>query len=161
MTFEIDLFVDLNAEDDSGLPWTLLDEARDPNAIIPGRDVIVGAGSVSAVAQVVDVADDGVVHVRPFQARSARTLISSVTAARPEFSLGVSDESRPSIDSRDCREGLVDDGSPQSACAFEAVLAAEVAEVPPLLDGIGYRYPFDGRGPFTGREERAIICDSP
>lgn len=58
MTFDIDLFVDLNTEDGSGLPWTFLDEARDPNAI-------VGAGSVSAVAQVVDVADDGVVHVRP------------------------------------------------------------------------------------------------
>lgn len=27
--------------------------------------MIVGAGAVSAVAQVVDVADDGVVHVRP------------------------------------------------------------------------------------------------
>ena len=65
MTFEIDLFVDLNTEDDSGLPWTFLDEARDPNAIVPGRYLIVGAGSVSAVAQIVDVCDDGVVHVRP------------------------------------------------------------------------------------------------
>lgn len=32
-TFEKDLFVDLNTEDDSGLPWRFLDGARDPSAI--------------------------------------------------------------------------------------------------------------------------------
>lgn len=65
MTIEIDLFVDLNTEDDTGLPWTFLDEARDPTVIVVGRYVVVGAGEVSAVAQVVDIGDDGVVHVRP------------------------------------------------------------------------------------------------
>jgi hypothetical protein len=65
MTLEIDLFVDLNTEDDTGLPWTFIDEARDPSRIVPGRYVVVGAGSAVAVAQIVDIAADGVVHVRP------------------------------------------------------------------------------------------------
>ncbi len=65
MTLEIDLFVDLNTEDDTGLPWTFIDEARDQSRIVPGRYVVVGAGSAVAVAQIVDIAADGVVHVRP------------------------------------------------------------------------------------------------
>ncbi len=65
MTIEIDLFVDLNTEDDTGLPWTFLDEARDPAVVVAGRYFVVGAGDVAAVAQVVDIGDDGVVHVRP------------------------------------------------------------------------------------------------
>ena len=65
MTFEIDLFGDLNTEDDTGLPWTFVDEARDPTLIVPGRFVVVGASSVSAVAEIIDVGADGVVHVRP------------------------------------------------------------------------------------------------
>ena len=39
--------------------------------------------------------------------------------------------------------------------------AAEVTEVPPLLDGIGDRNSLDGRGWFTGGEERSITCPSP
>jgi hypothetical protein len=30
---ELDLVVDLNGEDESGLPWAFLDEARDPELI--------------------------------------------------------------------------------------------------------------------------------
>ena len=33
--------------------------------IVPGRMIVVGAGSAIAVAEVVDVAADGLVHVRP------------------------------------------------------------------------------------------------
>ena len=65
MNIDIDLFVDLNTEDDTGLPWTFRDEARDPSVIVAGRYVIVAAGDVAAVAQIVDVGGDGVVHVRP------------------------------------------------------------------------------------------------
>ena len=61
----IDLFVDLNTEDETGLPWTYLDQARDPSLVVPGRLLIVGAGTAVAVAEVVDVGPDGVVHVRP------------------------------------------------------------------------------------------------
>ena len=62
---KIDLFVDLNTEDETGLPWTYLDQAPDPTVIVPGRLVVVGAGSAIAIAEVVDVASDGLVHVRP------------------------------------------------------------------------------------------------
>lgn len=60
----LDLVVDLNSEDESGLPWTFVDEARDPTLIREGAWLIVGAGSVRAVAQVVEVAGD-IVRVRP------------------------------------------------------------------------------------------------
>ncbi len=62
---KIDLFVDLNTEDETGLPWTYLDQAPDPTVIVPGRRVVVGAGTAIAIAEVVDVGVDGLVHVRP------------------------------------------------------------------------------------------------
>ena len=49
---DVDLFVDLNTEDETGLPWSMLSEAKDPAAIIPGRHIVVGAGSVRAVGVV-------------------------------------------------------------------------------------------------------------
>ena len=61
----IDLIVDLNTEDETGLPWTYLDQAPDQTVVVPGRLIVVGAGSAIAVAEVVDVAADGLVHVRP------------------------------------------------------------------------------------------------
>jgi hypothetical protein len=62
---KIDLFVDLNTEDDTGLPWTYLDQAPDPSKILPGQLIVVGAGSAIAIAEVVDVADDGLVRPLP------------------------------------------------------------------------------------------------
>jgi hypothetical protein len=61
----VDIRVDFNTEDETGLPWTYLDAASDPARIVVGRYVIAGAGTAIAVAQVVDVAEDGLVHVRP------------------------------------------------------------------------------------------------
>jgi len=60
----VDLTVDLNSEDDSGLPWTFRDEARDPALVVEGAWLVVGEGSARAVAQVVEVEDD-IVRVRP------------------------------------------------------------------------------------------------
>jgi hypothetical protein len=60
----LDLVVDLNGEDESGLPWTFLDEARDPALIREGAWLVVGEGAVRAVAQVVEI-DDDIVRVRP------------------------------------------------------------------------------------------------
>lgn len=62
---KIDLFVDLNTEDETGFPWTYLDQAADPSVVVPGRLIVVGSGSALAIAEVIDVAADGVVHVRP------------------------------------------------------------------------------------------------
>jgi hypothetical protein len=60
----IDLIVDLNSEDDSGLPWTFLDEAADPALVVEGAWLVVGEGSARAVAQVVEIEGD-IVRVRP------------------------------------------------------------------------------------------------
>jgi hypothetical protein len=62
-TDRLDLPVDLNTIDDSGLPWAFLDAAADPSLVKPGRFIIVGSGAARAVAQVVDI-QDGIVHVR-------------------------------------------------------------------------------------------------
>lgn len=60
----LDLVVDLNTMDDSGLPWAFLDAAVDRTRIVPGNHIVVGSGKVRAVAVVVDI-DGDVVHVRP------------------------------------------------------------------------------------------------
>ncbi len=65
-TRAVDLVVDLNTMDDTGLPWAFLDEAPDPDKVRPGRHVIVGSGRARAVALVVDITD-GIVHVRPLR----------------------------------------------------------------------------------------------
>jgi hypothetical protein len=62
----LDLLVDLNTMDETGLPWAFLRRAANPARVIPGSHIIVGAGKVRAVATVVDVVD-GVVHVRPLR----------------------------------------------------------------------------------------------
>ena len=47
------------------LPWTFVGRAIDPSRIVPGVYVVAGRGTSLAVAEVVDVSDDGVVHLRP------------------------------------------------------------------------------------------------
>lgn len=59
----IDLPIDFNTMDETGLPWTFLDEAADPSQIVPGAHVIAGSGEVRAVVVVVDVTPEGIVHV--------------------------------------------------------------------------------------------------
>lgn len=73
---EVDLVVDLNGEDESGLPWTFLDEARDPALIREGAWVIVGEGSAQAVAQVGEIEGDiGRVRPLPGPVEAHRTLL--------------------------------------------------------------------------------------
>lgn len=82
MTYAIDIDVDWNTQDDTGLPWTFLDEAAHPARIVPGAFVIAGRGSAIAVAKVVDVNDDGVVHLRQLSgsvAGNAHRLSTPVT----------------------------------------------------------------------------------
>lgn len=61
---EVDLVVDLNSEDESGFPWTFLDEARHPELVKEGAWLVVGEGKVRAVAQVVEIEGE-IVRVRP------------------------------------------------------------------------------------------------
>ena len=60
----IDLTVDLNSEDESGLPWTFIDEAQDRSLVVEGAWLVVGEGTVQAVAQVVEIEGE-IVRVRP------------------------------------------------------------------------------------------------
>jgi hypothetical protein len=53
---KIDLFVDLNTEDETWFPWTYLDQASDPSSVVPGRLIVVGAGTAVAIAEVINVA---------------------------------------------------------------------------------------------------------
>ncbi len=67
MSDAVELLIDFNSEDETGFPWAYLDASADRARIVPGRYVLAGASSAVAVAQVVDLADDGLVHVRPVQ----------------------------------------------------------------------------------------------
>src|SRR5260370_41613434 len=53
MESRIDLAADLNDEDDEGLGWTTLSEARDPGQIRPGEMLVVGNLQAQAVGRVV------------------------------------------------------------------------------------------------------------
>ena len=46
MTPDVDLVIDLNTMDDTGLPWAFLDAAPDPSRIVPGAYILGGSGSV-------------------------------------------------------------------------------------------------------------------
>lgn len=59
---EVDLVADLNAEDDDGLGWSTIAEARDPRRITPGAVVLAGDQAGQAVVRVVAVDGDGQVH---------------------------------------------------------------------------------------------------
>ncbi len=61
----VELRIDLNSEDETGLPWTFLDHAVDSDRVQVGRYLVAGAGEVAAVVEVIDVGADGLVHVRP------------------------------------------------------------------------------------------------
>ncbi len=65
MTMPIDIDVDWNTQDDMGMPWSFLDDAPDPSRIVAGAYVVAGRGTALAVAEVIDVGEDAVVHLRP------------------------------------------------------------------------------------------------
>jgi len=83
-TVDVDLRVDLQTMDETGLPWTFLDEAPDPSRIVPGRHIVAGSGSAVAVAVVVDITDEGIVHVYPLSGSVASNahLLGSDPASR-------------------------------------------------------------------------------
>jgi hypothetical protein len=60
----VDLPVDMNTIDETRLLWSFLDESPHPERVVPGAFIVVGEGSVRAVAVAIDVAGD-VVHVQP------------------------------------------------------------------------------------------------
>lgn len=67
MTITVDITADLNDEDETGLVWTFLDEARDRSVIVPGAIVVAGDADDPAVVEVVDIVSKSsgeVVHLR-------------------------------------------------------------------------------------------------
>jgi len=67
----VDITADLNDQDEAGLPWTFLDEARDPRQIRPGAVVRAGNQAASAMCAVVDLipaAGGTIVRLRPLPA---------------------------------------------------------------------------------------------
>jgi hypothetical protein len=73
---------DLNDEDDEGLGWSTLSEARDPGRICPGAMLVAGNRQAQAVVRVVAVDDDGQVHftVLPGCVDNIRHLIGRAAA---------------------------------------------------------------------------------
>lgn len=61
---EVDFELDLNSDDDTGLPWGFVDEATGPTRIRERSWIVVGSGTARAVAQVADINGE-IVHVRP------------------------------------------------------------------------------------------------
>lgn len=64
MSYTIDIEIDWNTEDDTGLPWAFANRARQPDRVVPGAFVLAGRDMALAVAEAVDRDDDGVVHLR-------------------------------------------------------------------------------------------------
>jgi hypothetical protein len=62
MEHDIDLVADLNAQDDEGLGWSTVGDARDAARIHPGAMLLAGNSQARAVVRVVAVDDDGQVH---------------------------------------------------------------------------------------------------
>ena len=62
MTPPIALRSDLNAEDDNGQNWALLDNAADPSNIRVGAVLVAGTPRVWSVVRITAVDADGQVH---------------------------------------------------------------------------------------------------
>ena len=79
---EIDLVADLNAEDDEGLGWSVLSDARDPSRVRPGAMLVAGNHQAKAVVRIVAVDEDGQVHftVLPGSLAKNRHLIGRALA---------------------------------------------------------------------------------
>jgi hypothetical protein len=77
MVPEIDLVADLNAEDDDGLGWSSLSDARDAVQVRPGVMLVAGNRFGKAVVRVIAVDEDGQVHFTVLLGRWRRIATSS------------------------------------------------------------------------------------
>lgn len=59
---DLDLIADLNAQDDDGLGWSTLSDARDPHRVQPGAMLLAGNRHAQAVVRIVAIDGDGQVH---------------------------------------------------------------------------------------------------
>ena len=81
-TDEVDLVADLNAQDDDGLGWSTLADARDPARVVPGAMLLAGNQAARAVVRVVSVDDDSQVHftILPGSVAKNRHLVGKIVA---------------------------------------------------------------------------------
>lgn len=79
---DIDLVADLNAQDDDGLGWATLGDAREPARVRPGVMLLAGNRYGRAVVRVVEVDDDGQVHfsILPGSVEKNRHLLGRTVA---------------------------------------------------------------------------------
>ena len=82
MGHDIDLVADLNAQDDDGLGWSTLADARDPAGVRVGAMLLAGNAQAQAVVRVVAVDEDGQVHfaVLPGSVAKNRHLLDRTVA---------------------------------------------------------------------------------
>ena len=82
MIDELDVIADLNAEDDDGLGWSTVSDARDPSRVKPGAMLLAGNESAKAVVLVVAVDDDGQIHfsILPGSVAKNRHLLDRTSA---------------------------------------------------------------------------------
>jgi hypothetical protein len=80
MTPPIALRSDLNAEDDNGQNWALLDNAVDPSHVVVGAVLIAGTPRFWSVVRITAVDSDGQVHFVQLDESdpAARELLASV-----------------------------------------------------------------------------------
>ena len=80
MTPPIELRSDLNAEDDDGQNWTLLENATDPARVHVGAVLIAGRPQFWSVVRITAVDADGQVHFVQLDERdpAARELLATV-----------------------------------------------------------------------------------
>jgi hypothetical protein len=62
MDLELDLVADLNAQDDDGLGWSVIADARDPDRVRPGAMLLAGNSQGRAVVRIAAVDEDGQIH---------------------------------------------------------------------------------------------------
>ena len=82
MLDELDVIADLNAEDDDGLGWSTLSDARHADRVRPGAMLLAGNESAKAVVCVVVVDDDGQIHfsILPGSVAKNRHLLDRTSA---------------------------------------------------------------------------------
>ena len=82
MNPDIDIEADLNAQDDDGLGWSTLADARQPERVKPGTLLLAGNGFGQAVVRVVAVDEDGQVHfsILPGSVEKNRHLLGGTVA---------------------------------------------------------------------------------
>lgn len=79
---DVDLMADLNAQDDDGLGWSVMADARDPDRVLPGAMLLAGNLEARAVVRIVTVDPDGQIHfaILPGSVEKNRHLLGRTSA---------------------------------------------------------------------------------